>query len=696
MADTIVVASSAWNLSGDWLNRIDFRKSAIMGNMTQKHNGSMGAILPRSYKDSCALRMRQFLKWSKIDGDFQWYIGMTNGKMPGEQLNLTLIRNNIPLDPEYSINQINFAEIGYGTVAYFVRAYMNENYRGLTFSWTYDRSTNTVTCIMDGTGDIVTFNPVNFDENALYLYVEYMRDDFTIWWYIYRRYTGNPALDTQFLLVNPVMLGTFYPPIPFRLDNVAVDEGDERYPLCKKAFRKAFGGDFDKVQEKILDNASIDDIDFVYATFAVALNTKDRSSKLYIYRFLEYLLHNTNNMSAADEAQWLSDWDEDVSRPPIPWKELQWSSIRTGVGMFRTALKWAFLHEEFGTGTGPGKPNAKQGDIWWTTTIRPLLNYPPDENDGFNQRVRLTWQTSPNTWRRLTIIGFQYNNWVYRTTQTMTRAIDAILDTTKESSFLVPMHEVLFEDLPTLDKIQVSLNCNFLVFNCYIVDEQEWYESDWFKGLVIVVIVAVSVVAAVFTGGNSLGVGGAAIAGLLGGAGLSAAAALIIAAAVEALAGILIAFLITEVSTALFGEEWGPIIGAILSFVVSFGMSAGSISEAINALSKPDVWIGLATATGNAASAYMQSQAMQIAEDTAKMLEEYSQQTAEVQRQYQELMAGNPNGVDLGVLNRYIQETSEKPSDFFKRTLATGSDVVEITLKQIEDFAKINLQSTLA
>lgn len=690
MADTILVASSAWNLAGDWLNRVDFRKSQVIGNMVQGNGFSIGPMIPNHYKNSCALRMRKFLKWSKTDGDFQWFIGMTNGKMPGEALNLTLIRNNIPIPIERSIDHIISADIGRGTVAYWVRAYMNENHRGLTFSWNYDRASNIVTAVLDVGGTVVTFSPWDYDEDALYLYIEYMRDDFLIFWFIYRQGTGDPELDTQFSLVNSVMLGTYYPPIPFRVDNVPIEDGDERYPLCKKAFRKAFGGDFDKVQEKVLENASIDDIDFVYAAFAASFNTKENASKRYIYRYFQYLLNNTSNLSQAATNLWLSNWDADISRPPIPWKDTQWSSIRTGVGGFKTNIRWGFMYEE--TGSGLLKVDASSGDLWYTTTIRPLLNYDPDATDGFNQRVLLNWQVSPTTWRRLTFIGLQYNNFVYGSQKSIIRAIDAVLDGTKESSFLVPIHEVIFENMPVIDQIQISTSCNFLVFNCYIVDEEEWYETDWFKVIVVVVIIAVSIVAAVVTGGSSLGPSGAALAGFLGGAGLSAVAALIMAAAVEALAGILIAYLITELSVTLFGEKWGPLIGAIVSFIFTFGMSVGSISEAINALSQPSTWIALATATGNGVAGYLQGQANEVAEQTAKMMEEYGEKNAEIQRLYNELNGSGTNGVDLSVITRYTSDLTEKPADFLTRTLVTGSDIVEVTLQQIEDFCRNNLK----
>jgi hypothetical protein len=699
MPDTIAVASSVWNLAGDIARRPDVRKSHIISAIMTPNNSSIGVNIVKSYPNSNAHRIRHYLRWSQTDSDFQEFIGVTSGVLPGgDVLDEAVITANIPVEAGYILSSLLISTISKGQVTYWVQQYIDKYHFGSIYEYTYNQNTNVVTVTLLESSTIETFTPVGFNFNSLYLYVRYNTTTDNPFWTIYKQGSGIPALDALFIGVTPELVGAFYPPIPFRFNNYPVnpDSGDHNlvkiYPTCKRAFKKAFGVNFDDVQEKIHDNPSLPEIDYIYAVLAVSFNTKENSGKKYIYNFFEYLLTHTDNHVESAENNWLANWEDGTSRPTPPWKAIKVESKRAGTSNYRTDIKWAFLHEN--TGSGLAWPWMQKGDYHFQTQGPPLSSV-YTEDDGFNQRVALWYQETETTWRRLIITGLQYNNWVYVTQYTRVTAAQAIGTTGKDSPFLVPLHETMFSNLPTVDQLQLGTSSSYLIFNCYIIDEEEWYESDWFKVIVIVVILVVSIIAAIVTGGSSLGAGGAAIAGLLTGAGISTAAALVIAASVEVLAGILISFLISEIAIALFGEEWGPLIGAIVSFIFSFGMSVGSVQDILTALSKPDVWIGLATATGGGVAAYMQAEAKNIAESTAKMMEQYSQKTAEVQRLYDELNGGGRGDIDPTIVKQYILETSEKPADFFKRTLATGSDIANITLKQIEDFTKMNLQLTI-
>lgn len=699
MTDTVAVASSVWNLAGDRERRPDLLKSHIIGMISASNGSSIGANIVGSYRNSNARRIRQYLRWSQTDSEFQEFIGVTSGVLPGgDTLDLGVISANIVVEPGYTLDSLLVTTISRGQVTYWVQQYIDKFHFGSTYEYTYDPSANSVTVTLLATSSVETFTPAGFSFTDLFLYVRYVTTSDDVFWYIYKQGTGIPALDALFDGVTPELVGSFYPPIPFRFNNdpVTVDSPNPtlaaRYPTFKKAFLKAFGVKFDDVQDKILDNASIEDIDYIYAQLAVSLNTTENAGKKYIYQFFDYLRTHTDNHVESAENTWLANWESGSSRPTPPWKQVRIESMRAGTSNFRTDIKWAFLHEN--TGSGKAWPWMDKGDYYFSFFGNPLSSvYTAD--DGFNQRVALWYQETETTWRRLIITGLQYNNWVYVTEYTRVTASEAVGTVGKDSPFLIPLHETLFTNLPTMDQLQLGTSSSYLIFNCLVEHEVPWYESDWFKIIVVVVIIVVSIVAAIVTGGSSLGIGGAAIAGLLTGAGLTTVAALVIAAAVEALAALLISFLISEVATALFGEEWGPLIGSIVSFIFSFGMSVGNVSDILTALSKPDVWIALASATAGGVASYMQAQAVQIAEDTAKMMEQYGQKTAEVQRMYDELQSGGRGDIDLSLVNRYIMETSEKPSDFFKRTLATGHDIADITLKQIENFAQMNLQRML-
>lgn len=700
MPPAVAVGSSAYNLAGEPDRRPDFLKSHVAATLAGSPK-SIGEAIIDGYKDSSAFRARQFLKWSQHDPGFLAHIGVTGGSLPGSNLDYEEIIDHVPPWDEDERPQLawNNTYVGLADSSMWVIEFMTRYYPGDSYTYTFDPVSETATVTRDGEDPFVLVMP-NYYPGHKYMYVHYLANPglHSFWW-IYRYGTTDAVLDAMIDAVSPIVFGSFYPPIPFRYLNEAVASDtslSDLYPVAKTAFRRAFGLRFDDVQEKILDNESIGDIDYVYAVMAVTFNTKEQSGKKYIFKLVEFLVENTVNHTPAGKANWFVQY-ESGTWPGLtpPWKFIKVESKVAFVSNYRTDLKWAFMNKY--EGTGLLKADAKVDEVWFEAEPDPLVSVPASyEFFGFNQEVALCWQVTKDSWKRIVVTGLQYNNYVYQTDHTVVTAKAAIGEVSKDSEFLVPLHQGIFDSLPMVDALQVSTSFSWLVFNCFKVHKAEWYESGWFKVILVVVILAVSIVAAVLTGGTSLGVGGAAVAGILTGSGLGLTAALIIAAAVDVIAGILISYLIGIVANELFGPKWGPLIGAIVSFVFSFGMNVASITDAISALSSPNTWIALATATGNGVAGYVQGQAIQVAEETAKMLQEISEQSAEVQRKYNELMGGSNNGIDLGVLNQYRSDLTEHPADFLTRTLVTGSDVVEITLKQIADFTRNNLRLELA
>lgn len=701
MPPAVAVGSSAYNLAGEPERRPDMLKSQVTGQIAGATPLCIGESIIRGYKDTSAFRMRRFLKWSKSDPDFLAKVGVTSGSLPSGPLDYAAIKSQVPPwddDEEITLVWSVGTRVGLADPEAWVVQFMTRYYYGEAYTYTFDASTELATISRDGEDDIVLHMP-DYYPGQTYLYVKYLTTHYegsslASYWYIYRYHSGNAVLDDIIDSVAEVALGSFYPPIPFRYlnDPVASDSPNpilvDLYPTAKRAFHKAFGLRFDDIQEKILDNENIEDIDYVYAVCAVTFNTREESSRKYIFNLCEYL---AQSVPGANKTNWFIQY-EAGTWPDLqpPWRSIRVQSMVASVSNYRTDLKWAFMVRT--TGTGLLKPDAGVDEVWFEVLPDPLSSVPAEYGFlGFNQEVALCWQVTKDSWKKIVVTGLQYNNYVYGSDHTLVTA-KAALENDGDSEFLVPLHEDIFDSLPLVDSIQVGISSSWLVFNCFEVHKAEWYETGWFRVILIAVIVVISIVAAVLTGGTSLGPEGAALAGVLTGAGLSVTAALIIAAAVDVLAGILVSYLIGLIATAVFGEKWGPLIGAIVGFVFSFGTNVSSISDAITALGRPETWIALATATGNGVSNYLQAQAAQVAEDTAKMMEEISKQTAEVQRKYSELMGGSANGVDLGLITQYTSEMTEKPSDFLTRTLVTGSDIVEITLKQIEDFTRNNLK----
>src|SRR5690606_16208355 len=105
-------------------------------------------------------------------------------------------------------------------------------------------------------------------------------------------------------------LGSFYPFIPFRLDNKFVSESylPTVYEQAKKGYKRATTGDFDEMIENLADNEDLSDIDYAYAVFGVSLNVLENASRKYIYHFFKEILNDFPVGGSGYDA-WQLAWD---------------------------------------------------------------------------------------------------------------------------------------------------------------------------------------------------------------------------------------------------------------------------------------------------------------------------------------------------------------------------------------------------
>lgn len=503
------------------------------------------------------------------------------------------------------------------------------------------------------------------------------------------------------------------------------------YPICKKAFEKAIGADYDTVQDSINSNPSILDLDYVQTVFGVSLNVEENACRKYIYKFLQRLLASTPTTGVtANEwwAEWLTAhetqkaWEawyqrdlegvpasdnpepERIPYPTVPWNRLEVSSKRPGVIDYRTSLGWAFISEE--TGTGILKTGVKPGEVWLKVKSDPIpdpgsvpANHRTDI-EAMNSKVTVYYQETKNTWRRMTVHGFHHDNYIYKNKRVRTTAKQAleVTDSTdpdyKESPFIIPLHEEVYEAMSLIDRTQMATACCFLVINCYKAREQAWYETGWFKVLFIVVIIAAAITLAIVTGGASLGLLGSAstVGGTLGATGTTA---IILGAAVNALAGIALAAVLSEVATLLFGEKWGAVIGAVAAFMLTAGIGVGfDPGKALELFTSPEGLISVSMATGDATSTYLEYSLAELNEERLQMLEKSSRELAELQKKYDEEFSSWKR-IDPANVSQYISELTEKPEAFLARTLLTGSDIVALNLEFLHNFTEHTLKMRL-
>lgn len=538
--------------------------------------------------------------------------------------------------------------------------------------------------------------------------------------FIYKEGTGNAELDSLFNTYSDD--SRFYPFIPMRTDKRWIDLDETMYPLCKTALRKSTGGKLNKVLDTLKDNDDIDDIQYIYGAFGCALNSPEDTAKEYIFRFFEMAAeafpadpnyptmesiveaYTLANMDAEEYSQWWSDNTSGsvvVSTPPkppeypvVPKREYRVKSNKSY--KFDMTVEWNYIFETSHTGTAwegakKGELKTRMGDTitlsrksYRTNTQGDLVEYTSSKT---MPAFEMLWQTGNSTYKKLTVYGLRHRNMVYKDKSVDSTAKEA-LDDADESGFIIPLHSRIYRSMSLVRSTQLSTACTYLVLNSYKKVKQKWYQTGAFKIAVIVAAIVISVA--------SMGTGSAAGAGILGaygsvGAALGFAgiAAIIVGAIANAVAAMVVMSIISKASTALFGDKLGIIVTAIASFVamnVGTALSTGtSMSTMVANMANAQNLTMLTSSVGNGIGQYINASTADTIRKTEEVLQQYNTDSKAIQSKYQEMF-----GTDgFGAIDPLSFIGIESLDCFTNRTLMTGSDIANMSLDMITNFADI-------
>lgn len=548
--------------------------------------------------------------------------------------------------------------------------------------------------------------------------------------FIYRLGSGNQGLDDT--VKQAPDTGYYFPFIPLRLDNKFVSDSYQKsvYDQSVKAYKKATSGAYDDLIDDLAENKSLPDIDYAYIMFGVSLNTREKTGKKYLYEFFDRLRLSQSG-STGNYQQWQTEQStyDNASQAWINWREAQddpsnplFGSAAPNVpgstalpvrevrirgnGAVDTNLdmqiSWQTITRQLGTGLK--KPGAKMGD-YWVEFLGKNTYAAPTYNNGVQMpsdrivvdTLSISWQVTANSWRTLMITGLVHKNFIYKGKFVEINAQAAMADA-EESGFLVPLHYDVFRSLSTVESTQLSTACCYMVINSYLVKKTGFFSSFFFKILLFVAVIAITVA----TGGI-----GASSAGLLGtnvavGAALGATGtlAVIIGAVANAVVAMVVARIITAGAGLVFGDKLGAIIGAIaaaVSLQVGTALQNGSsMSSLIGSLGKAQNIMAMTSAVGSGVSGYIQAGAMETAQKTAKLQQDYQTKTKEFQDQYESEFGYGRAIIDTLSLTQANQFVSESSTAFLERTLMTGSDVAEMSLSLLSNFTDITLSMELS
>ncbi|WP_244832396.1 hypothetical protein [Caballeronia sp. TF1N1] len=545
---------------------------------------------------------------------------------------------------------------------------------------------------------------------------------------IYPQGGGNPALDAMFAV--PTEFGNFLPYIPVRIDNKMVSPTYQPavYAAAKTAYKRATGGRFDELVDKVNDNESIGDIDYCYVVFGVSVNAEEVTAKKYIYAFFEAIMDSasfTPRAYARFKAQWAlaqasqekyNAWVQSngglntaataapqfVEFPTLPEQNITIKTSNPSNLNYNMKISWNGVEEKAGAGMQAGHA---VGDMWWTVngadTFTQNIRVANDNGTGLYvnsfqvPNVTLWWQVDDNNWKSLTIYGLKHQNMIYNGKSVDTGITDALKDT-EESGFIIPLHEEIYREMPLKDATQMGTACVYLVFNSYQVVKKKWYQTGLFSVIMIVVIIVITIV----TWGGGTGPAAAAYGAIGAAVGLTGTAAIIAGMAISMLAGMILSKVLGVVSKAIFGEKVGAIIGAVatvVAMVIGTSMANGSNwTTALSELTKPLNLLQLTNAVGQGVSEYIGYETQDIIKQTSDMLESYNEKMGNVEDAYQalgltDLAQFNPMQLtDVGA-GATAPHQYEPADSFLNRTLMTGSDIANLQNALISQFTSLTL-----
>lgn len=548
--------------------------------------------------------------------------------------------------------------------------------------------------------------------------------------YIYKLGSGNQELDD---LVNQKPDdGYYFPFIPVRLDNKFLSPTYEEaaYLKAKRAYKKATTGNLDDIVDDLAENKSIKDIDYAYVMFGVSLNTKENTGKKYLYKFFDRL-RLSQDTNRDDYAIWRAqqtdydtaaeeyiDWRESQNNPEstkfgteppsVPnTSALPVSEIRIrGNGTLNTNLDMQITWQSItrATGTGQFRVGAKKESYevqYISTQVYSMPNFSNGTvlpTDGLRvPRLIMYHQIDDDHWESLTIIGLVHKNYIYKGKYVETDAEDAMKDA-EESGFLVPLHYGVFRELSLVDATQLSTACCYLVLNSYLVKKTGFFQSGFFKILLVIAVIAITVA----TGGAGAALG----AGLLGSAasvgaaiGLTGTLAIIAGAVANAIVAMIVTKLITAGAVAIFGEKLGAIIGTIAAIVtmqVGTAMSTGSsLASMLPSLARADNILRMTMAAGDGISGYIAAGAAETAGKTQQLIADYEKQAADISKLYEQNIGYGSANLNPQLIQAVKELRVEGSDSFLQRTLMTGSEVAELSIGLITNFTDVTLSTDL-
>lgn len=483
-----------------------------------------------------------------------------------------------------------------------------------------------------------------FNEHVDHFHVKYTVGGVIKYW-MYQSGLGTyPTLDAVFNQP-PAINGTFFPVTYFRHNKVSeISNTTTPEYLTSKKLCKYIGIDFDTLSEDINSNPDIADVQQAMMVFAVPASSTNQIELRYLHKFFSVMfdsdlnkfsslnLLNIHNVLNSDNST--SDSQSTVSSLVI--QDTRFKVVLRQSGIVKQALIMNI---------GPVGTYSMLVDE--TTPDTPVHIYRKQLTDLICEEIRVV---------KLEMVYYILGSYTVTADD-----VDTIL--------LIPLDMSITSTFTVLEREELYARSLHFVFNSAVVVKIKWYQSGFFKILLTVAAIAITLLSAVSDGG-------ALLAALLsGGAAATAAIKVII---IKILVGLAIQFALK-----LFVKVVGIKIAFIVALAVAlYSAKVALAKEVVKGAPTALEYLELSTGLFNAASEELESQFIDLDREF-KAFEEYKDAADE------RLKAGNDLLGSSIRLDPFII-FGETPDEYYNRTTHSGNIGV-LSLDAISNYVDISL-----
>lgn len=707
----VQVASVAYNMAGDLTSRVNVLKSTVSRHvLVNEQKVGLGERIMDVQLNGPTMDQRAWYRWAKN----HYPVGNSQGRFGiRQEVDNATVQPFIPVPGGFSVVMDKSLVLSADIEIWAEQHILLTRPADFATNWIADYPSVNTLFIQYENLTTQTITITNYNKDAVYVvaYYRLLQDGQPLSTaapriHIYRIGTGNATLDA--LYVPGADQDDFFPAIPLRINNVPINHPmfAADYPQIARAYKKSMGEKIDKVLDAIQNNPNVGDIDYATVMFGVELTTQETCGLRYLYEFFRSLIL-VQSFTPGSFTSFLGTAaptfpsNAVLSRPFKP--EPRANVIRvngTHPLMVHNdiRLNWLFIDETIHAGLG--RPGAKPGDLWFQDRLNIVINN--GANDGsilgmfftIGYRIphsRLFYQTGVNTFQVLDIYGMVHQNFVYGGVA-VELSTSAALSGVDEEGFIVPLHIPTLKKLPLLMSNQLALSNRHVVMNCFSVVKVRWYQRGVFKILLGILISIV--VAFVFPGAGGL-LGSALNIGTS--AGLTGASAIILGATVNAVAAMVLVAILEQAGAALFGEEFAAIFAVVASFFVmqAVGNWASGAGFTIDwgAMMRMDNLLGLLNSAIDAVGKWIQGELGAIQTEMGEASEQYERDLDALNKRAYELLGAGGGAIDPLMFTETQSRfyPAESRDAFLRRTLMTGSDLIDLSFSMIEDFVDLNL-----